>query len=147
MARLVDWAWAAATAGALGRTGPAVSYTEATEVVTELRRLTDEAAEHVAGFTLLAAPPAPARVVDRKDWAAVNISGLRQVINPLVSKLTGDRDPGPFVNAVGSRVTGVQAGAGLADLFRQVLRPDEVVAFHHRPLPLVAANIVQGEGQ
>ena len=44
MAQLVDWDLAAATAGALGRTGPAVSYTEATEVVTELRRLTDEAA-------------------------------------------------------------------------------------------------------
>ncbi|OLE23623.1 MAG: coenzyme F420 biosynthesis-associated protein [Actinobacteria bacterium 13_1_20CM_3_71_11] len=145
MAQLVDWDLAAATAGALGRTGPAVSYTEATEVVTELRRLTDEAAEHVAGFTLLAAPPAPARVVDRKDWAAVNISGLRQVINPLVSKLTGDRDPGPFVNAVGSRVTGVQAGTVLAYLSGKVLGQYEVFASDPGTLLLVAPNIVEVE--
>jgi len=145
MAQLVDWDLAAATAGALGKTGPAVSYTEATEVVTELRRLTDEAAEHVAGFTLLDAPPAPARVVDRKDWAAVNISGLRQVINPLVSKLAGDRDPGPFVNAVGSRVTGVQAGTVLAYLSGKVLGQYEVFASDPGTLLLVAPNIVEVE--
>ena len=30
------------------------------------------------------------RVVDRKDWAAVNITGLKQVIGPLVSRLSGE---------------------------------------------------------
>jgi coenzyme F420 biosynthesis associated uncharacterized protein len=145
MAQLVDWDLAAATAGALGKTGPTVTYVEATEVVTDLRRLTDEAAAHVATFTRLDAPPAPARVVDRKDWSAININGLRQVINPLVNKLTGDRDPGAFVNAVGSRVTGVQAGTVLAYLSGKVLGQYEVFASDPGTLLLVAPNIVEVE--
>jgi hypothetical protein len=41
MAQFVDWDLAAATAGALSKSGPAVSYEEAMQVVTELRDLTD----------------------------------------------------------------------------------------------------------
>ena len=67
MSQLVDWDLAAATAGALGRTGPTVSYTEAAGVVAELRQLTDEAAGHVAGFTGLSGPASPVRVVDRRN--------------------------------------------------------------------------------
>jgi hypothetical protein len=44
MAQFVDWDLAAATAGALSKSGPAVSYEEATQVVAQLRELTDEAA-------------------------------------------------------------------------------------------------------
>jgi uncharacterized protein (DUF2342 family) len=98
MAQFVDWDLAAATAGALGKSGPRVSYAEAAAVVADLRRLTDEAADHVAEHTGLrpqiAAPPV--RVVDRRDWAAVNIAGLREVITPLVSRLGGDKQPGPL---------------------------------------------------
>ena len=39
MAQFVDWDLAAATAGALGKSGPRVSVDEATRVVSELRRL------------------------------------------------------------------------------------------------------------
>jgi len=145
MGQLVDWDLAAATAGALGKAGPNVSYAEASEVVAELRRLTDEADAHVARFTGLSGPAAPVRVVDRKDWAAVNINGLRQVINPLVNKLTGDRDPGPFVSAVGSRVTGVQAGTVLAYLSGKVLGQYEVFSSDPGTLLLVAPNIVEVE--
>jgi coenzyme F420 biosynthesis associated uncharacterized protein len=145
MAQLVDWELAAATAGALGKTGPAVSFTEAADVVAELRRLTEEAAEHVAGFTRLDSTAAPARVVDRRDWASINISGLRQVINPLMTKLTGDRDPGPFATAVGSRVTGVQAGTVLAYLSGRVLGQYEVFSTDPGTLLLVAPNIVEAE--
>src|SRR6266700_1662331 len=145
MGQLVDWDLAAATAGALGKTGPNVSYTEAAEVVAELRRLTDDAAEHVAAFTQLSGPASPVRVVDRKDWASINITGLRQVINPLVSKLTGDRDPGPFINAVGSRVTGMQAGTVLAYLSGKVLGQYEVFSSDPGTLLLVAPNIVEVE--
>jgi coenzyme F420 biosynthesis associated uncharacterized protein len=145
MGQLVDWDLAAATAGALGKTGPNVSYTEAAEVVAELRRLADEAAGHVADYTQLSGPPSPVRVVDRKDWSSINISGLRQVINPLVAKLTGDRDPGPFVNAVGSRVTGVQAGTVLAYLSGKVLGQYEVFSSDPGTLLLVAPNIVEVE--
>ncbi|PGH41041.1 coenzyme F420 biosynthesis-associated protein, partial [Micromonospora sp. WMMA1996] len=55
MAQFVDWDLAAATAGALGKSGPRVSYAEATDVVGDLRRLTEEAAGHVADYTGLRA--------------------------------------------------------------------------------------------
>ncbi|GIH18182.1 zinc-dependent metalloprotease [Rugosimonospora africana] len=147
MAQFVDWDLAAATAGALGKAGPTVSYSEAAEVVADLRRVTDEAANHVLEFTGMrpAVAHAPVRVVDRKDWASVNIAGLRQVINPLVAKLSGDREPGSFTSVVGSRVTGVQAGTVLAYLSGKVLGQYEVFASDPGTLLLVAPNIVETE--
>jgi coenzyme F420 biosynthesis associated uncharacterized protein len=147
MAQFVDWDLAAATAGALGKSGPAVTYEEATQVVAELRALTDEAAGHVAEYTGLTAQVdhPPVRVVDRKDWAAVNISGLKEVLVPLVSRLTGDKQPGPLAEAVGSRVTGVQAGSVLAFLSGRVLGQYEVFSADPGQLMLVAPNIVEVE--
>lgn len=118
MAQFVDWDLAAATAGALGKSGPKVSYAEATDVVSELRRLTEEAAGHVARYTGLRPQVThpPVKVVDRRDWAAANIAGLREVIGPLVNRLSGDKRPGPLTAAIGSRLTGVQAGTVLAYL-------------------------------
>lgn len=71
MAQFVDWDLAAATAGALSKSGPKASLDEATEVVNDLRRLTDEAAGHVIAYTGLQAQVThpPVRVVDRRDWA------------------------------------------------------------------------------
>jgi coenzyme F420 biosynthesis associated uncharacterized protein len=147
MAQFVDWDLAAATAGALGKAGPTVSYSEAAEVVADLRRVTDEAASHVLEFTGLrpAVTHAPVRVVDRKDWASVNITGLRQVITPLVAKLSGEREPSSFTSVVGSRVTGVQAGTVLAYLSGKVLGQFEVFASDPGTLLLVAPNIVETE--
>ncbi|BCJ43300.1 hypothetical protein GCM10010168_43910 [Actinoplanes ianthinogenes] len=147
MAQFVDWDLAAATAGALSKSGPAVSYDEAAQVVSELRALTDEAAGHVAEYTGLRPQieAAPVRVVDRRDWAKVNIAGLRQVITPLVTKLSGDRQPGAFAEAIGSRVTGVQAGTILAYLSGRVLGQYEVFATDPGQLLLNAPNIVEVE--
>ncbi|HEY2948463.1 MAG TPA: zinc-dependent metalloprotease [Micromonosporaceae bacterium] len=147
MAQFVDWDLAAATAGALGKSGPRVSYTEASEVVTDLRRLTDEAAGHVVAYTGLQSQVAhpPVRVVDRRDWAGVNITGLREVITPLVSRLSGDRQPGPLTEAIGSRITGVQAGTVLAYLSGRVLGQYEVFSSDPGQLLLVAPNIVEVE--
>jgi coenzyme F420 biosynthesis associated uncharacterized protein len=147
MAQFVDWDLAAATAGALSKSGPAVSYEEATQVVAELRLLTDEAADHVAAYTGLRSQVdvPPVRVVDRKDWAAVNIDGLKQVIIPLVSRLTGDKQPSGFADAIGSRVTGVQAGTILAYLSGRVLGQYEVFSSDPGQLLLNAPNIVEVE--
>jgi coenzyme F420 biosynthesis associated uncharacterized protein len=147
MAQFVDWDLAAATAGALSKSGPAVSYEEAMQVVTELRDLTDEAAGHVATYTGLVAQTdvPPVRVVDRKDWAAVNIAGLRQVIGPLVTRLAGDRPVGGITEAIGSRVTGVQAGTVLAYLSGRVLGQYEVFSSEPGQLLLNAPNIVEVE--
>ncbi len=147
MAQFVDWDLAAATAGALSKSGPAVSYDDAMQVVSELRALTDEAAEHVAAYTGLISQVEvpPVRVVDRKDWAAVNITGLKQVIIPLVSRLSGDKQPGGLADAIGSRVTGVQAGTILAYLSGRVLGQYEVFSGNPGQLLLNAPNIVEVE--
>jgi coenzyme F420 biosynthesis associated uncharacterized protein len=147
MAQFVDWDLAAATAGALSKSGPHVSYSEAADVVAELRRLTDEAAGHVIEFSQLQPHVAhpPVRVVDRKDWAAVNITGLKRVITPLVSQLAGNREQGSFATAVGSRLTGVQAGTVLAYLSGRVLGQYEVFSTDPGILLLVAPNIVEVE--
>ncbi len=147
MAQFVDWDLATATAGALGKSGPHVSFSEAADVVADLRRLTDDAAGHVLRYTgmhpMVTHPPV--RVVDRRDWAATNILGLRQVINPLVSQLIGDKEPGAFTTAVGSRLTGVQAGTVLAYLSGKVLGQYEVFSADPGILLLVAPNVVEVE--
>ena len=147
MAQFVDWDLAAATAGALSKSGPAVSYEDAMAVVSELRALTEEAAGHVAAYTGLnpQVEGPPVRVVDRKDWAAVNIRGLKQVIIPLVTRLSGDKQPGGLADAIGSRVTGVQAGTILAYLSGRVLGQYEVFSGNPGQLLLNAPNIVEVE--
>jgi coenzyme F420 biosynthesis associated uncharacterized protein len=147
MAQFVDWDLAAATAAALGKSGPAVSYEEAAEAVADLRGLADEAAGHVTEFTGLHAmvQGPPVRVVDRRDWAATNIEGLRQVIQPLAERLAGGKPPGAVVGAIGSRFTGVQAGTVLAYLSGKVLGQYEVFSADPGQLLLVAPNIVEAE--
>ena len=147
MAHFVDWDLAAATAGALGRTGPNVSYDEAADVVADLRRLTDEASEHVLGYTKMRPQltDAPVKIVDRRDWASINIDGLREVIDPLAERLTGGRAPGAVATAIGSRFTGVQAGTVLAYLSGRVLGQYEVFSADPGQLLLVAPNIVDVE--
>jgi coenzyme F420 biosynthesis associated uncharacterized protein len=147
MAQFVDWDLAAATAATLGRTGPQVSYEDAVEVVGDLRQLTDEAAGHVLDYTGMRAtgPDPGVRVVDRRDWAATNINGLKQVVQPLAERLTGGRPPGQLAGAIGARVTGVQAGTVLAYLSGRVLGQYEVFSADPGQLLLVAPNIVDVE--
>ncbi|QSB14535.1 zinc-dependent metalloprotease [Natronosporangium hydrolyticum] len=148
MAQLVDWDLAATTARRLRRAGPRVTYDEAAEVVAELRRLTDEAATLVADYTGLRAQVdhPPVRVVDRADWAGVNIAGLREVVTPLVGQLTGGaaEQSGVF-SLVSARVTGVQAGTVLGYLSGKVLGQYEVFTGDPGQLLLVAPNIVEAE--
>lgn len=147
MTQFVDWDLAAATAGALGKSGPRISYQEAVDAVADLRRLSDEAAGHVVDYTGLRprVPHLPVRVVDRRDWAEANVSGLREVVNPLVTRLAGDRRPSTFAETVGSRLTGVQAGTILAYLSGRVLGQYEVFSADPGQLLLVAPNIVEVE--
>jgi putative hydrolase len=147
MAEFVDWDLAAATAGVLGKSGPRVTFQEASEVVGDLRQLADEAAGHVEAYTHMspASAPAPIRVVDRADWAAANIAGLRRVVSPLLARVAGNRTPTGVAEAVGSRFTGVQAGTVLAYLSGRVLGQYEVFASEPGQLLLVAPNIVEVE--
>jgi len=147
MAQFVDWDLAAATAGRLSKSGPRVSADEATQAVTELRQLADEAAIHVQTFTGLTPVGrlSPVRVVDRADWAATNIEGLRTVVAPMLAQFAGVREPGPLADLVGSRLTGLQTGTVLAYLAGRVLGQFEVFATDPGQLLLVAPNIVEVE--
>lgn len=142
---LVDWDLATSTAAQLGPTGPSVTLDEATSVVSELRRLADEAAGHVAAYTELTPqlPDAPVSVVDRRGWAAENVAGLRTVTGPLNDKLAPKI--GKFGASVGSKIAGVQAGALLAYLSGKVLGQYEVFGNNPGRLLLVAPNIVAVE--
>ena len=147
MTEFVDWDLAVSTAAVLGKSGPRVTVEEASEVVVQLRQLASEAAAHVEEFTGLRpyGSPPPVRVVDRRDWASVNVEGLRQVVAPLLSRLAGVSPPGPVAEAVGSRLTGVQTGTVLAYLSGRVLGQYEVFSADPGQLLLVAPNIVEVE--
>jgi len=67
-------------------------------------------------------------VVDRPGWIRANVDGFRVVLEPLVEQLrerapggAAASKPGGVVTAVGSRVTGIQAGLILAYLSSRVL--------------------------
>jgi coenzyme F420 biosynthesis associated uncharacterized protein len=147
MTQMVDWNLAVATAGALAKTGPKVTFAEAAQVVSELRTLTDAAEGHVRTYTGLSAQidHPPVNIVDRKDWVAANVEGLQKVIEPLLDQLTASQTPGNVARLVGSKATGVQAGSVFAYLSGKVLGQYEVFSGAPGQLLLVAPNIVEAE--
>ena len=103
---------------------PTIDRDEATSVVADLRRYAAQSEQHVRRYTLLEteSATAPVVVVDRGGWVQANVDGLRLVIDPLVDKLRATRaDPGPLATAIGSRVTGLEAGGLFAFLSNKVL--------------------------
>jgi coenzyme F420 biosynthesis associated uncharacterized protein len=97
-------------------------------------------------------------VVDRPGWIRANVEGFRVVLDPLVQRISETPNapqPGPLITAVGSRVTGMQAGLILAYLASRVLGqyelflpPDPDAPGTDAPagrLTLVAPNIVMVE--
>jgi coenzyme F420 biosynthesis associated uncharacterized protein len=156
-ADMVDWDLAVVAARRLMRPSPEISASEARRVVAELRRDAAASEEHVRGFTGLhaASATAPVLVVDRLGWVQANADGFRQILRPLVARLRERRgDPSGVSAAIGSRVTGLEAGGLLAYLSNKVLGqfdpfytgaagPDG--ATHGGRLLLVAPNIVHVE--
>jgi coenzyme F420 biosynthesis associated uncharacterized protein len=146
MTQLVDWDVAVAAAGALGKSGPRVSYDQAAEVVAQLRELAGTADRHVSEYTGLPSKPSPVLVCDRRDWAAANVTGLREVVAPLEETLVGKVSSTPAsLRAVGAKATGAQTGAVLAYMSGKVLGQYEVFAPAGGQLLLVAPNIVGAE--
>jgi coenzyme F420 biosynthesis associated uncharacterized protein len=148
MAGPIDYALAARTAARLAPAPPQVSWAEASDAVVELRGLAVTAEQHVRDLTGLVPPgePQEATVVDRPGWAEANVEGFRVVLDPLAERLS--KGPGA-VQAVGSRVTGLQMGAVLAFLSSKVLGQYEAFTAEGVPgrLLLVAPNIVEVERQ
>lgn len=124
---MIDWDTAISTGVRFARQGPQVSLADARAVVAELRGLTAVVQQPVRDLTGLTSQgeAGPVSVVDRPGWIKANVSGFRVVLEPLAVKLAerGNVVPsaGSVVGAVGSRVTGVQAGLLLAYLSSRVL--------------------------
>jgi coenzyme F420 biosynthesis associated uncharacterized protein len=123
---MIDWELAISTGVRFARQGPNVSLAEARAVVAELRGLTAVVQQPVRDVTGLVSQGSigPVAVVDRPGWIRANVGGFRVVLEPLADRLAerGTSVPGAGVmGAVGSRVTGVQAGLILAYLSARVL--------------------------
>jgi coenzyme F420 biosynthesis associated uncharacterized protein len=157
---MIDWQVAISTGVRWVRPGPQVSIAEARKVVAELRQLAAAVAEPVHELTGLpgSADDGKVAVVDRPGWIRANIDGFRVVLDPLVQRMSDSGNmppPGPMMTAVGSRVTGMQAGLILAYLAGRVLGqyelflpPDPDTPGEDAPagrLTLVAPNIVMVE--
>ena len=163
--QMIDWDVAISTGTRWARPGPQVSLAEARRTVSELRDLAGAVQQPVYEVTGMSAAPNGAlgrvAVVDRPGWIRANVDGFRVVLEPLVEQLrerapggsAGSR-PGSVMTAVGSRVTGIQAGLILAYLSSRVLGQYElflppetspVDGEHPGRLTLVAPNIVMVE--
>lgn len=147
---LVDWDLAGRTARRLQGPGPGTTREEAADVVAELHRAAAAAVAHVETLTGLhpvAGGPVPTvAVVDRPGWVDANTTGMSALLDPLAAALQAKQDspPNALVTAIGSRATGVQAGALMAFLSSRVLGQYEVFGSGGRLL-LVAPNIVETE--
>jgi coenzyme F420 biosynthesis associated uncharacterized protein len=147
---MVDWALAGRTARRLINPGPATTREDAAAVVRELHQAARTAVAHVEGLTGMTPAPggiAPeVAVVDRPGWIDANAAGMAALLDPLVTALAEKQDhrPGPLATAIGSRVTGAQAGGILAFLASRVLGQYEIFGTGGRLL-LVAPNIVATE--
>ena len=157
---MIDWQIATSTGVRWVRPGPQVSMSEARKVVAELRQLAAVVAEPVRELTGLpgAADDGQVAVVDRPGWIRANVDGFRVVLDPLVQRMAESGaapQAGSVITAVGSRVTGMQAGLILAYLASRVLGqyelflpPDPDAPDTEAPagrLTLVAPNIVMVE--
>src|SRR6202167_6842762 len=112
---MIDWDTAISTGVRFARQGPQVSLTDARAVVAELRGLTTVVQQPVREVTGLTSQGSVGQVavVDRPGWIRANISGFQVVLDPLVERMQemgAVPTSGSVLTAVGSRVTGVQAG-------------------------------------
>ncbi|MGN6251520.1 MAG: zinc-dependent metalloprotease [Marmoricola sp.] len=148
---MVDWELAVRVGSRLAGDGPQIGAAEADACVAELRAGAERSSPLVRAYTGLEAQErtAPVLVVDRAGWVRANADAFATVIGPLVDRLQERKGrPTPFVEAIGSRVTGAEVGGMLGFLAGKVL--GQFDPFHQAPgedgrLLLVAPNIVHVE--
>jgi coenzyme F420 biosynthesis associated uncharacterized protein len=159
--QMIDWDVAISTGARWAKAGPQVSLAEARRTVSELRDLAGAVQQPVHEVTGMSSASdgslGRVAVVDRPGWIRANVDGFRVVLEPLVEQLkerAPGRSPGSVMTAVGSRVTGIQAGLILAYLSSRVLGqyelflpPETSPTGSDQPgrLTLVAPNIVMVE--
>jgi coenzyme F420 biosynthesis associated uncharacterized protein len=121
---MIDWDLAVSTASRLAGPGPTVDRAEADAVVAELRAGAEKSSPLVREFTGLVAQErtAPVLVVDRTGWIQANADAFSSIIGPLVEKIRAKRSAqSPLVDAVGSKVTGLEVGGLLGFMSSKVL--------------------------
>jgi coenzyme F420 biosynthesis associated uncharacterized protein len=121
---MIDWDLAVSTASRLAGPGPVITRPEADAVVAELRAGAERSSPLVREFTGLVAEErtAPVLVVDRAGWIQANADAFSGVIGPLVEQLRAKRgNPPGVVDAVGSKVTGLEVGGLLGFMSSKVL--------------------------
>jgi coenzyme F420 biosynthesis associated uncharacterized protein len=145
----VDWKFAKSAGARLVPPGPDVSHDEAAETVAEIRELAAAAVAPVAATSRLTAPgdaPAPL-VVDRPTWIEVNADSMSALLDPALRTMAERRDKEPWApaQAIGSKLTGAEAGGMLAFLSTKVLGQYDIAPDGTPALLLVAPNIVTTE--
>lgn len=145
----VDWTFAKTAGARLAPPGPDVTPDEAAEIVAEIRELSRLAVEPVGATSRLTAPgDAPdALVVDRPTWIQVNADSMAAMLDPAIQEMASRRDKAPWAPAaaVGSKLTGAEAGGMLAFLSTKVLGQYDIAPQGTPALMLVAPNIVHAE--
>ena len=122
---------------------------EAVEAVEEIRALAGQAVEPVAATSRLRAPgdaPAPL-VIDRRTWIEVNAASMSGMLDPAFEAASRrkTKEPSAAAQAVGSKITGAEAGGMLAFLSTKVLGQYDLAPEGDPALLLVAPNIVATE--
>jgi coenzyme F420 biosynthesis associated uncharacterized protein len=145
----VDWAFAKATGRRLVNPGPIVSTHEAADIVGRLREVAVAAREPIATTSRLTSPEgvSPVLIVDRPGWIDANVDSLQSLMGPVIAKVaSGAKNPqSATVTAIGSKVTGAEAGALMSFLASKVLGQYDLAPQATPRLLLVAPNIVQTE--
>ncbi len=148
---MIDWKVAVAIGTRIAGEGPQVSRAEAEAAVAELRADAGRSTGLVREFTGLDAPDgtAPVLVVDRSGWVRANAESFEVATRPLVDKLADANPPSGMARAVGSKVTGAEAGGLLGFIAGKVLGQfdpfGQPVTAPNGRLLLVAPNIVHVE--
>lgn len=117
----VDWALASRTARAIaGRDDFSGSYL-GRSLQRDFAEVSAEAEDAVARATGLAPlTPARAEVVDRRDWADVNVSSMRRLLDPFTTRIAPRLARNPL-SPVTRRVAGAELGVLLGYVAKRVL--------------------------
>ena len=142
----VDWEFAKTTGRALVSAGPTLSRDEAEAEVEAIRSAARAAREPVAATAEMQTPDgAPdALVVDRATWIGLNTDSMGAMLDPAFERIMAGREqqPNAAVQAIGSKVTGAEAGALLAFMASKVLGQYDLAPGGTPRLMLVAPNLV-----
>jgi coenzyme F420 biosynthesis associated uncharacterized protein len=145
--QVVDWEYAVKLGTKFAGDGPVVSRAAADEAVAELRAGANRSTGLVAEFTGLVAPEntAPVLVVDRGGWVQANADSFALLLDPLMSKVSRGKEPGPAARAIGGRIAGAELGLLLGFMGSKVLGQFDPFSPPSGRLLLVAPNVVHIE--